>query len=52
MSSIAFIASQGVINAVLPFISMELVKRADLVAALRLPNNTFSGNAGADVGGI
>lgn len=27
-----------------------LVKRADLVAALRLPNNTFSDNAGTDAG--
>lgn len=47
---VAFIASQGVMNAASPFIRMELVKRADLVAALRLPNNTFSENAGTDVG--
>ena len=47
---IAFITSQGVMNAASPFIRMELVKRADLVAALRLPNNTFSDNAGTDVG--
>ena len=47
---IAFITSQGVMNAASPFIRMELVKRADLVAALRLPNNTFSENAGTDVG--
>ena len=47
---VAFIASQGVMNAASPFIRMELVKRADLVAALRLPNNTFSDNAGTDVG--
>ena len=45
---VAFIASQGVMNAGSPFIRMELVKRADLVAALRLPNNTFSDNAGTD----
>ena len=50
MSSIAFIASQGVINAVSPFIMMELVKRADIRAALRLPNDTFSENAGTDAG--
>ena len=37
-------------NAGKPFIRMELVKRADLVAALRLPNNTFSDNAGTDAG--
>ena len=47
---VAFIASQGVMNSASPFIRMELVKRADLVAALRLPNNTFSDNAGTDVG--
>lgn len=47
---VAFIASQGVMNAASPFIRMEIVKRADLVAALRLPNNTFSDNAGTDAG--
>ena len=47
---VAFIASQGVMNGVSPFIRMEMVKRADLVAALRLPNNTFSDNAGTDAG--
>ena len=47
---VAFIASQGVMNAASPFVRMELVKRADLVAALRLPNSTFSDNAGTDVG--
>ncbi|RXE62930.1 DNA methylase [Muribaculaceae bacterium Isolate-004 (NCI)] len=47
---VAFIASQGVMNAASPFVHMELVKRADLVAALRLPNNTFSDNAGTDAG--
>ena len=47
---IAFITLQGVMNAASPFIRMELVKKADLVAALRLPNNTFSENAGTDVG--
>ena len=47
---VAFIASQGVLNAASPFVRMELVKRSDLVAALRLPNNTFSDNAGTDAG--
>ena len=47
---VAFIASQGVMNAASPFVRMELVKRAELVAALRLPNNTFSDNAGTDAG--
>ena len=47
---VAFLASQGVMNSASPFVRMELVKRADLVAALRLPNNTFSDNAGTDAG--
>ena len=47
---VAFIASQGVMNAGSPFVRMELVKHADLVAAFRLPNNTFSENAGTDAG--
>ncbi len=47
---VAFMASQGVMKAGSPFIRMELVRRADLVAALRLPNNTFSDNAGTDAG--
>ena len=47
---VAFIASQGVMNAESPFVRMELVKRADLVAALRMPNNTFSDNAGTNAG--
>ena len=47
---VAFIASQGVANGASPFIRMEMMHRADLVAALRLPNNTFSENAGTDVG--
>ena len=47
---VAFITSQGVMNGANPFVRMELVKRADLVAALRLPNNTFSENAGTEAG--
>ncbi len=47
---VAFITSQGVMNTADPFVRMELMKQADLVAALRLPNNTFSDNAGTDVG--
>ena len=47
---VAFIASQGVMNAASPFVRIEMMKRADLVAALRLPNNTFSENAGTDAG--
>ena len=47
---VAFIASQGVMNAASPFVRLEMMKRADLVAALRLPNNTFSDIAGTDAG--
>ena len=47
---VAFIASQGVANGASPFIRMEMMRRANLVAALRLPNNTFSDNAGTDAG--
>ena len=47
---VAFIASHGVMNSASPFVRMELMKRSDLVAALRLPNDTFSDNAGTDAG--
>ncbi len=47
---VAFITSQGVANGASPFIRMEMMRRANLVAALRLPNNTFSDNAGTDAG--
>ncbi len=47
---VAFITSRGVANGASPFIRIEMMRRANLVAALRLPNNTFSDNAGTDVG--
>ena len=47
---VAFIASQGVMNAASPFVRMEMMRRADLVGAFRLPHNTFSDNAGTDAG--
>ncbi len=47
---VAFITSQGVMNAASPFVRMELMRRSDLVGAVRLPNNTFSDNAGTDTG--
>ena len=47
---VAFITSQGVMNAASPFVRMELMRRSDLVGAFRMPNNTFSDNAGTDVG--
>lgn len=42
---VAFFTSQGVMNAASPLVRMEIMKRAELVAALRLPNTTFSDNA-------
>lgn len=47
---VAFITSQGVMNAASPFVRIEMMRRADLVGALRLPKNTFSDNAGTEVG--
>ncbi len=47
---VAFITSQGVMNGKSPFVRMELMKRADLVTALRLPNNTFIDCANTEVG--
>ena len=47
---VAFITSQGLMNAASPFVRMEMMKQSDLVAAIRLPNNTFSDTAGTDVG--
>ena len=47
---VAFITSQGVMNAASPFVRMELMRSSDLVGAFRLPNNTFSDNAGTDTG--
>ena len=47
---VALITSQGVINSASPFVRMELMKRANLVTAIRLPNNTFANSAGTSVG--
>lgn len=47
---VALITSQGVINSASPFVRMELMKRANLVTAIRLPNNTFANSAGTAVG--
>ena len=47
---VAFITSQGVMNAREGAIRMEMLKHADLVSAVRLPNNLFSDHAGTEVG--
>lgn len=47
---VAFITSQGVMNAREGAIRMEMLKHADLVSAVRLPNNLFTDHAGTEVG--
>lgn len=48
---LAFITSQGVLNSSKNQPIREyLIHNADLISALRLPNNLFSDNAGTDVG--
>ncbi|WP_312078515.1 Eco57I restriction-modification methylase domain-containing protein [Chryseobacterium sp.] len=48
---LAFITSQGVLNSSKNQPIREyLMQNADLISALRLPNNLFSENAGTDVG--
>lgn len=47
---VAFITSQGVMNAREGAIRMEMIKHADLVSAVRLPNNLFIDHAGTEVG--
>ena len=47
---VAFITSQGVMNTASPFIRKALMDRANLVCALRLPNNTFTDTANTEVG--
>lgn len=37
---VAFITSQGVMNAASPFVRMDMMKRSDLMGAFRLPNST------------
>ena len=47
---VAFITSQGVMNAREGAVRMEMLKHADLVSAVRLPNNLFTDHAGTEVG--
>ncbi len=47
---VAFITSQGVMNAREGAIRMEMLRHADLVSAIRLPNNLFTDYAGTEVG--
>ena len=47
---VAFITSQGVLNSAKVSVRNELFSQANLVSAIRLPNNLFSDNAGTEVG--
>ena len=47
---VAFITSQGVLNSRNSDIRASLVMRADLISAVRLPNNLFTDNANTEVG--
>jgi len=47
---VAFITSQGVLNSIKTSVRNELFSQANLVSAIRLPNNLFSDNAGTEVG--
>ena len=47
---VAFITSQGVLNSTKTSMRNELFRQANLVSAIRLPNNLFSDNAGTEVG--
>ena len=47
---VAFITSQGVLNSTKTSVRNELFRQANLVSAVRLPNNLFTDNAGTEVG--
>ena len=47
---VAFITSQGVLNSAKTSVRNELFSQANLVSAIRMPNNLFSDNAGTEVG--
>lgn len=46
---IAFITSKGTLDKKTPFVREYLAERADLLGAVRLPNNAFKANAGTEV---
>ena len=47
---VAFITSQGVLNSTKVSVRNELFRQANLVSAIRLPNNLFTDSAGTEVG--
>ena len=46
---IAFITSKGTMDKASPAVRKYIAQRADLIGAIRLPNNTFTKNAGTKV---
>lgn len=46
---IAFITSKGTLDKETPSVRKYIAQRADLLGAIRLPNNTFKANAGTEV---
>ena len=46
---IAFVTSKGTLDKENPSVRRYIAQRADLLGAIRLPNNTFSKNAGTEV---
>lgn len=46
---IAFITSKGTLDKENPSVRKYIARRADLLGAIRLPNNTFKANAGTEV---
>ena len=47
---VAFVTSQGVLNSSRVSVRNEMFSKANLVSAIRLPNNLFTDNAGTEVG--
>ena len=47
---VAFVASQGVLNSSRVSVRNEMFSKANLVSAIRLPNNLFTDNAGTEAG--
>ena len=45
----ALITSKGTMDKENPAVRKYIAQRADLLGAIRLPNNTFKGNAGTEV---
>ena len=49
---VAFVTSQGVLNSSRVSVRNEMFSKANLVSAIRLPNNLFTDNAGTEAGSL